>query len=80
MASAGPADYFFNMNHFVAMIPIAIVVLMGATLVTLVFGVISMGRTGSANRRRSNKLMQLRVALQGAAVFLAIIFAWLAVS
>jgi hypothetical protein len=68
------------MDQFVAMIPVFIVALMAATAVTLVVGVISMGRGGSFNRRWSNKLMQLRVALQGAAVLLAVIFAWLAVS
>lgn len=80
MAPARRTDYFFVMNNFVAMIPVIIVGLMLATFVTLVVGVFSMGRGGSFNRRWSNKLMQLRVALQGAAILLAVIFTWLAVS
>ena len=46
-------------------------VLMLATLGVLIAGMVSMVREGDP--RRSNKLMQLRVLLQGAAILLFII-------
>lgn len=41
-----------------------------ATLVVLVMGVISMMRGGEGGRQNSNRLMVLRVGLQGATVLL----------
>ncbi len=41
-----------------------------ATLGVLIFGVITMMRGGEANRRNSNKLMTMRVWLQGATILL----------
>ena len=49
---------------------IIIIVLMLATLFVLVAGIIVMMRGGEANRKNSNKLMSLRVALQGATILL----------
>ncbi len=45
-------------------------VALAATVVVLFAGVVSMARGGSFNARWSNKLMRLRVVLQGAAVAL----------
>ena len=44
------------------------VVFMVATVVTLLFGVSSMGRGGAFNEKYGNKLMRLRVILQGLAI------------
>ncbi len=54
--------------------PILIVLAMLATLGVLFVGVLGMGREGMAARLKSNKLMQYRVILQGAALLLFVIF------
>lgn len=51
-------------KHFV------IFFLMMATLAVLIVGVVLMMRGGEVNRRNSNKLMSLRVGLQGATILL----------
>jgi len=56
-------------------LPFLIVLAMLATLGVLGLGLISMARGNSA--RRSNKLMQSRVLLQGIALLLFIVFMWL---
>ncbi len=43
-------------------------VFMLATLATLLVGVTAMGKGGDYNKRNANKLMRLRVILQGAAL------------
>lgn len=43
-------------------------ILMLATLATLMVGVISMGKGSDFNKRNANKLMRLRVILQGLAL------------
>lgn len=43
----------------------AMLVFMALTLVSLVFGIIIMGKGGTQNERYGNRLMQLRVILQG---------------
>ena len=43
-------------------------ILMLATLATLLVGVTSMGKGGDFNKRNANKLMRLRVILQGLAL------------
>ena len=43
-------------------------VLMLATLATLMVGVISMGKGSDFNKRNANKMMRLRVILQGLAL------------
>jgi ABC-type Na+ efflux pump permease subunit len=53
-------------------LPVLIVIAMLAVLGTLALGVISMVRGGDP--RRSNKLMQSRVLLQGVALLLFAIF------
>jgi len=67
----GPA-YITPMERF---LPALIVVAMVATLGVLGLGLLSMARGDSA--RRSNKLMQSRVLLQGIALLLFIVFMWL---
>ena len=64
--------YSIAMEHF---LPVLIVVAMLATLGVLGLGLLSMARGDSA--RRSNKLMQSRVLLQGIALLLFIVFMWL---
>jgi len=49
---------------------IIILILMLATLAVLVMGIISMMRGGEYNRKNSNKLMSLRVGIQGVTVAL----------
>jgi uncharacterized membrane protein len=44
--------------------------LLVAIVVVLVMGVVGMARSGGTNPRRSNKLMQARVALQGLVLLL----------
>jgi hypothetical protein len=56
-------------------LPILIVLAMLATLAVLGLGLLSMARGDSA--RRSNKLMQSRVLLQGVALLLFVLFMWL---
>lgn len=53
-------------------LPVLVVIAMLATLGTLFLGIISMAR--GDNPRRSNKLMQSRVLLQGLALILFAIF------
>lgn len=55
------------MNGFVATL---MIVAMLATLGVLLFGLFAMARGGEFNRRHSNRLMRLRVILQGAAILL----------
>jgi uncharacterized BrkB/YihY/UPF0761 family membrane protein len=55
-----------------AVLPILVVLAALATLGVLLFGVINMAKGG--NPQRSNKLMQLRVWMQGAALLLFVIF------
>ena len=50
-------------------------VILGAVFGVLLIGVVSMLKGGDFNRKYGNRLMQLRVALQGVAlVLLAIMF------
>lgn len=48
-----------------------------AVLGVLVFGLTSFARGGAFNRKWSNKLMQLRVAMQFLAVVLIVLMAWI---
>jgi hypothetical protein len=45
-----------------------------ATLATLFVGVFSMGRGGEFNKRNSNKLMRLRVILQGFTIVVFVLY------
>ena len=48
-----------------------------AVLIVLLIGIISMLKGGEFNKRWSNKLMRARVALQGLAVILILLTAYL---
>jgi hypothetical protein len=48
-----------------------------AVLAVLLLGLMSFARGGDFNRRWSNRLMQLRVALQAVAVLVIVALAWL---
>jgi xanthine/uracil permease len=54
--------------------PIAIVGAMIAAVGALLLGVVSMAKGGEFNRKYGNKLMRARVALQGLAILLFIVF------
>jgi hypothetical protein len=54
-------------------LPIIAIVFAILTLITLIVGVIVMAKGGKINTKLSNKLMILRVSLQGVAVLLIII-------
>ena len=58
------------MEPFSTVLKVLIGVALAATVVVLFVGLVSMARGGSFNARWSNKLMRLRVVLQGAAVAL----------
>jgi hypothetical protein len=51
-----------------------VIVAMLATLGVLVLGVFGMARGGEFNRRNSNRLMRMRVILQGTAIALFVLF------
>lgn len=53
-------------------LPILVVVAMLATVAVLLLGVVNMAKGG--NPQRANKLMQLRVWMQGGALLLFVIF------
>ena len=55
-----------------AILPIFVVLAMLATLGVLLVGIINMAKGG--NPQRSNKLMQLRIWMQGLALLLFVIF------
>lgn len=61
--------YYGAMHGFLTVL---IGILMLTTLGVLLAGIVGMGREGNA--RRSNKLMQWRVLLQGATILLFMIF------
>ncbi len=46
----------------------ALIIAMLATLVTLIIGLVAMTRGGAFNEKYGNKLMRLRVVLQGVAL------------
>lgn len=52
---------------------ILLLVLLAAVVGTLVAGTVIMARGGEANKKYSNKLMTARVALQGAALGVAVL-------
>ncbi|MCA3716731.1 twin transmembrane helix small protein [Brevundimonas sp.] len=55
---------------------ILILVAIGAVTLTLGFGIYALFRGGEYGRSNSNKLMRLRVALQGAAILLLMAGMW----
>ena len=62
------------MEALQAIFPMLIVVSLVAVLIVLLTGVFSMLRGGRFNKLYGNKLMRLRVALQGVAVVLIVVY------
>jgi len=58
-------------------LPFIIAIVLIAVLIVLLIGIISMLKGGEFNKRWSNKLMRARVALQGLAVILILLAAYL---
>lgn len=54
-------------------IMILLALAMGAVLVVLFVGIGAMARGGDFNRRHSNRLMRMRVVLQGVAILLFVL-------
>ena len=57
-----------------AIFPMLIVISLIAVLVVLLTGVFGMLRNGNFNKQYGNKLMRLRVGLQGLAVVLILVY------
>ena len=62
------------MEAFAAVPPLLIILSLIAVFVVLAVGIVGMLRGGDFNRRYGNKLMRLRVATQGLAILLIILF------
>jgi hypothetical protein len=62
------------MEALQAVFPMLIVVALVAVLITLLTGVVGMLRGGQFNKQYGNKLMRLRVASQGVAVLLIVVY------
>tara|TARA_Y100001970_G_scaffold94082_1_gene118624 strand:+ start:1413 stop:1622 length:210 start_codon:yes stop_codon:yes gene_type:complete len=58
-------------------LPYAIFIVLFSVLLVLFIGIISMLRGGDFNKRWSNKLMRARVILQGLAIVLILVTAYL---
>ncbi len=69
LCAGAAARYIKRMEFF---LPILVVVAMLATVGVLLLGVVNMAKGG--NPQRSNKLMQMRVIIQGVALLLFVIF------
>jgi len=57
-----------------AVLPMLIILSLVAVLIVLGVGIIGMLRGGDFNRRYGNKLMRVRVATQGLAILLILLF------
>jgi hypothetical protein len=53
---------------------ILLAIALAAVVLVLIFGLIAMARGGEFNRKYGNKLMRARVALQGLAIVLFLLF------
>ncbi len=62
------------MEALAAVLPMLIVLSLIAVLIVLGVGIIGMLRGGDFNRRYGNKLMRVRVATQGLAILLILLF------
>lgn len=56
---------------------ILIFVLLAAVVAVLALGISNFGREGTDSAKRSNKMMQLRIGLQAAAVLAILLFIYL---
>jgi len=57
---------------------ILLAIALAAVVIVLVLGLIAMARGGEFNRKYGNKLMRARVALQGLAIVLFLLFVFAA--
>jgi hypothetical protein len=62
------------MEALQAVFPMLIVIALIAVVIVLLTGVVGMLRGGKFNKQYGNKLMRLRVALQGLAVLLIVVY------
>ena len=62
---------------FFSLLPFIIITVLIAVLIVLLIGIISMLKGGEFNKRWGNKLMRARVALQGLAIILILLTAYL---
>ena len=62
------------MEALAAVLPMLIIISLIAVLIVLGVGIIGMLRGGDFNRRYGNKLMRVRVATQGLAILLILLF------
>ena len=62
------------MEALAAVLPMLIILSLIAVLIVLGVGIIGMLRGGDFNRRYGNKLMRVRVAPQGLAILLILLF------
>ena len=60
-----------------SILPFIIITVLIAVLIVLLIGIISMLKGGDFNKRWGNKLMRARVALQGLAIILILLTAYL---
>ncbi|MGY8975503.1 MAG: twin transmembrane helix small protein [Alphaproteobacteria bacterium] len=60
-----------------SILPFIIITVLIAVLIVLLIGIISMLKGGEFNKRWGNKLMRARVALQGLAIILILLTAYL---
>ncbi|MBJ86295.1 MAG: hypothetical protein CMJ11_06900 [Pelagibacterales bacterium] len=65
------------MDFLNLILPYAIFIVLFSVLLVLFIGIISMLRGGDFNKRWSNKLMRARVILQGLAIVLILLTAYL---
>ena len=62
------------MEAFAAVLPILIILSLIAVFLVLSVGIVGMLRGGDFNKQYGNKLMRLRVATQGLAILLIVLF------
>ena len=62
------------MEAVAAVLPMLIILSLIAVLIVLGVGILGMLRGGDFNRRYGNKLMRVRVATQGLAILLILLF------
>ncbi|MDB9761504.1 twin transmembrane helix small protein [Alphaproteobacteria bacterium] len=60
-----------------SILPFIIIIVLIAVLIVLLIGIISMLKGGEFNKKWGNKLMRARVALQGLAIILILLTAYL---
>jgi len=63
-----------------SILPVLLAVAMLATLIVLVVGVVSFAVNGSFYQKNSNRLMRLRVLLQGIALAVFALITWMAIA